>query len=122
MTNTKNNSQGIRQGDIVRVKNVADHLEYARRWNIPTGTDLVVESVSNEGIVRFVGVTSNGFATRFTKVRRKPRVKGIVVKNEDVMAALTKFVKEDLGLDATVDSVIESFGDALMLVFAEDAA
>ena len=39
-----------------------------------------------------------------------------------IMAVLTKFVKEELGINATVETVIDKYEEALMLVFKADAA
>lgn len=120
MTNS-NNPADLRQGDVVRVKDTAEHREYARRWSIPMNTDLVVERASATGIIKLEGIGASLFSTRLEKVAKKSRIKAVKVPTEDIMELLSKYVKEELGIDAKVETVIDAFEDALELVFAEAA-
>ncbi len=118
MTRTNN----FRAGDIVRIKNEAMHIDHANRYGIAIGTDLVVESVRAE-FVHLVGHFGGIFATRFVLAPppHKTPITAIKVPTDDVMVVLTRYVKEELGIDATVDKVISSFTDSLELVFKEAA-
>ncbi|RVH84251.1 hypothetical protein CN074_25005 [Sinorhizobium medicae] len=118
MTGTNN----FRAGDIVRIKNEAKHIDHANRWGIPTGFDLTVKSVDGH-FVHLVGYVGAMFADRFVLAPppRKTPITAIKVPTDDVMVVLTRYVKEELGIDATVDKVISSFTDSLELVFKEAA-
>ncbi|RVI36647.1 hypothetical protein CN202_01680 [Sinorhizobium meliloti] len=115
------NPADIRQGDVVRVKDTAEHREYARRWSIPMNTDLVVERASATGIIKLEGIGASLFSTRLEKLAKKARIKGVTVSSGDIMAVLTRFVTEELSIDAKVEKVVSSYADSLELVFAEAA-
>ncbi|RVP50031.1 hypothetical protein [Sinorhizobium medicae] len=112
----------FRAGDIVRIKNEAKHIDHANRWGIATNTDLVVKMVDSH-FVHLVGHVGGIFATRFVLAPppRKTPITAIKVPTDDVMVVLNRYVKEELGIDATVDKVISSFTNSLELVFKEAA-
>ncbi|WP_085025225.1 hypothetical protein [Ensifer aridi] len=121
MTKTNNNPLGLRKGDRVRIKDTAEHRDYAARFGLPVDEDLVIHNISPVGIASFVGYAHTAMCVRLVLASKKSRIKAVSVPTEDVMAVLTKFVKEELGIDAQVETVIEAYGDALQLVFAEAA-
>ncbi|MDW9532282.1 hypothetical protein RWE87_02090 [Sinorhizobium meliloti] len=88
------------------------HLYVVRKVS-PSGNSLSLE-----------GINGSYFTSRFSLVTRpKPKtpITAIKVPTDDVMVVLTRYVKEELGIDATVDKVISSFTNSLELVFKEAA-
>lgn len=56
------------------------------------------------------------------KVVSKPQpVRAVTITESDVMAVLTKYVKDEIGIDAEVSHIRNAFEGALTLVFKEAA-
>ncbi|PLP55523.1 hypothetical protein CYK37_29990 [Mesorhizobium loti] len=66
-------------------------------------------------------VVMSNYADNFTVVKKKLPLSVKVTQN-DVNEVLTKYVKETLGIDATVTNIVQTFGSALELVLKQEAA
>jgi len=115
-------------GDLVRFSPDALSQNYAFTRMIPLGKDLRVSSIFADII--YLG-PYGGVPARFLIAAPKPApapapkpVKKFVphsikLDTDDVMAVLSKHLKDTLGLDVKVERVTECFGNALELEFAK---
>ncbi len=114
-------TQKFKVGDTVRFAATPESQNYAVTWGYPVDKDLkvtnVTRCVTGYDLVHVEGHHAAVLSRRFEKVE-KTKAKGVLVAEADILAVLTKFVKEELGIDATVENVIANFDEALLLEFA----
>ncbi|AIK68491.1 hypothetical protein Lo5R7ANS_21 [Mesorhizobium phage vB_MloP_Lo5R7ANS] len=80
--------------------------------------------------VRLHGVSGSFMVTRFAPVARKTgkpantfgQVRAVTVNKSDIHDVLTQYVRFGLGIDASVEKIVEKFPDAIELVLSSEAA
>lgn len=102
---TREFHNGMRPGDTDTVVECREHgvdLLYSGKGHMPSNLELVSHAPK--------------------KVSKKKAPVSVKVTQADVNEALTKFVKETLGIDATVTNIVQTFGSAVELVLKQEAA
>lgn len=110
--------------------NVGDRVRCTRaRPNSGTqdGCFYVIRKVSPRGTVVFLeGIAGSHDAGRFERVPPKQtpfgQIKSVKVAEQDALHALTAYVQFTLGINATVEKIIQAFPDAVELVLQHKAA
>ncbi|MER8385226.1 hypothetical protein NKH14_06840 [Mesorhizobium sp. M1380] len=113
----------ITTGDTVRCIDTTG----ASRLNV--GKDFVVRDVRHDGFLRLEGIIGSFRPTRFELVAkaqadRTPfgQVKAVTVNKSDIHHVLTQYVRFGLGINATVEKIVDKFPEAVELVLKHEMA
>jgi hypothetical protein len=111
----------ITKGDTVRCSDTTG----ASRLNV--GKDYVVRDVRQDGFLRFEGVIGSFRPTRFELVSKTQskqskfgQVLSVTVNKTDIHDVLTQYVRFGLGINATVEKVVDKFPEAVELVLKHE--
>ena len=96
------------------------------------GLYTVVDKTTNNRQVRLKGVIGAFMISRFELVKPKTEAKAkakpfgqvlsVTVNKSDIHDVLTQYVRFGLGINATVEKIIDKFPEAVELVLAQEAA
>ncbi|KAA3452705.1 hypothetical protein C7I87_00565 [Mesorhizobium sp. SARCC-RB16n] len=116
----------IKAGDTVEC------IDTVSGSKIKLGTQYVVREVRYDGFLRFEGMVGSFRPSRFLEVepktagKAKPaafgQIKSVTVNMSDIHDVLTQYVRFGLGINATVEKLVDKFPEAVELVLKHEVA
>lgn len=112
-------------GDRVRFKGDKKSQEFRDQW-FPNSSELVIKSIDRYGTTLFnghnfcAGSDSLELATAEKVAPKVQPIKAVKVSQADACTALTAFVKDILGIDATVTKINSTYAKAVELTLAAE--
>jgi hypothetical protein len=110
----------ISKGDTVRC------IRTNSSSKLVLGQDYTVLEVRGS-YIRLVGLSGSYYASRFepsTKAKAAPfgQVRSVTVNKSDIHDVLTQYVRFGLGINATVEKIVDKFPEAVELVLKHEVA
>jgi hypothetical protein len=116
-------SNTFKKGDTVRC------IETTAQSRMKLGAVWMVREVRSDGFLRFEGLVGSWRPSRFElvskgKTKSAPfgQVLSVTVNKSDIHDVLTQYVRFGLGINATVEKLIDKFPEAVELVLKHEVA